>query len=242
MTRVLSAFLLLIFATSTVSAGDIASFRTIGFSEDSKYFAFEEYGIQDGSGFPYSTIFVINLEKDSWVPGSPFKAQLNDEREPLSAARQKAAMLATQTLTDLKMSQPALALYHRGIGEVRNSIGKVDVFYPNRTDPIAEPWDQFTLNLTEFPIAGDMNNCPDPEGTKGFRLSLTSGAQTSLLHEDTRLPKSRGCPHNYRLSAVYTPEFSGKSGPSIAILSMFKFGFEGRDRRFLAISLPKTQN
>ena len=45
------AFAAMLFAGST-SAADIASVRPIGFSSDGAVFAFEEYGIQDGSGFP----------------------------------------------------------------------------------------------------------------------------------------------------------------------------------------------
>ena len=47
------------------SAGDRAQFNPIGFSEDGRYFAFEEFGIQDGSGFPYSNTFIIDLPADN---------------------------------------------------------------------------------------------------------------------------------------------------------------------------------
>ena len=39
------------------SAGDTATPQVLGFSADGKVFAFEEYGIQDGSGFPYANRF-----------------------------------------------------------------------------------------------------------------------------------------------------------------------------------------
>ena len=42
-------------------AGDRAVIDFIGYSADSRYFAFEEFGIQDGSGFPYSSIYIIDL-------------------------------------------------------------------------------------------------------------------------------------------------------------------------------------
>src|SRR5690606_36811639 len=38
-------------------AGDTASLDVLGYSPDGKVFAFEEYGIADGSGFPYSNIY-----------------------------------------------------------------------------------------------------------------------------------------------------------------------------------------
>ncbi len=51
-------------------ASDVSQFAPIGFSEDGKIFAFEEFGVQDGSGFPYSSIFVIDLVRDAFVDGS----------------------------------------------------------------------------------------------------------------------------------------------------------------------------
>ena len=47
-------------------AGDRALVDIIGYSENANYFAFEEFGIQDGSGFAYSNIYVVDLETDSW--------------------------------------------------------------------------------------------------------------------------------------------------------------------------------
>ncbi|MGE6786024.1 DUF2259 domain-containing protein, partial [Ensifer adhaerens] len=37
---------------SPALAGDYAALQPIGFSADGNVFAFEEYGVQDGSGFP----------------------------------------------------------------------------------------------------------------------------------------------------------------------------------------------
>ena len=50
-------------------AGDRALIDLIGYSEDGRIFAFEEFGIQDGSGFPYSNIYVVDLPADKWAYG-----------------------------------------------------------------------------------------------------------------------------------------------------------------------------
>ncbi len=55
-------------------AGDRAQIDLIGYSDDGSYFAFEEFGIQDGSGFAYSSIYVVDLVDDSWVVGTPIRA------------------------------------------------------------------------------------------------------------------------------------------------------------------------
>ena len=72
------------------AAGDVASVDILGFSADGKVFAFEEYGIQDGSGFPYANRFYINTTTDEFVAGSPVRVRLDDESQTLETARQQA--------------------------------------------------------------------------------------------------------------------------------------------------------
>ena len=64
-------------------AGDRALIDYVGFSADFRYFAFEEFGIQDGSGFAYSNIFVVDLATDSWVVGTPVRVQAESETTTL---------------------------------------------------------------------------------------------------------------------------------------------------------------
>ncbi len=80
MRRALAALLLSVVAGSA-QAADGAQSRPIGFSPDRRYFAFEQYGVQDGSGFAYSDIFVIDLSNDSWVKGSLCVCSTSRKRE-----------------------------------------------------------------------------------------------------------------------------------------------------------------
>ena len=71
--------------TGRALAADAADRAIIGFSADGRYFAFEEFGIQDGSGFAYANIFVLDLEDDKWVEGSPVRVQKREDasQQPL---------------------------------------------------------------------------------------------------------------------------------------------------------------
>jgi len=62
-------------AASPAFAGDRANLNILGYSEDGRYFAFEEYGVHDGSGGNYSDIYVIDLPADKWTYGSPFTVE-----------------------------------------------------------------------------------------------------------------------------------------------------------------------
>src|SRR4051812_44181294 len=84
----LAASLLLLTAAPAL-AGDAAQFDPIGFSEDGRYFGYEEYGIQDGSGFPYDNIYVVDLIADKWV-GAPVRVRLDDDSAGVPQARQQA--------------------------------------------------------------------------------------------------------------------------------------------------------
>ncbi|HTO31267.1 MAG TPA: DUF2259 domain-containing protein, partial [Pararhizobium sp.] len=83
----------------TALAADIASFRSIGFSDDSSVYAFEEYGVEDGSGFPFSNIFFIDTQNDTFLPGTPIRVRLQDEDAALGKARAEAATKAAPLVT-----------------------------------------------------------------------------------------------------------------------------------------------
>ena len=67
---------------SAAYAGTLAELGSTGFSDDGAYFAFEQYGIQDGSGFAYASFTIVDVKTDSWVPGTPVKVRLDDETQP----------------------------------------------------------------------------------------------------------------------------------------------------------------
>ena len=89
-----AALLASVLSTTAASAGDFASFQPIGFSADGSVFAFEEYGVQDGSGFPYSNIFFIDTRKDAFLPGTPIRLRIDEENTSLAEVRARAAAKA----------------------------------------------------------------------------------------------------------------------------------------------------
>jgi predicted secreted protein len=219
-------------------AGDRALIDPIGFSEDGRYFAFEEFGIQDGSGFAYSSIYVVDLPADKWTYGSPFRAQAAEEAPdtPLAAVRAEAMGKAGDKLGPLGIAVPAeiLVLVGDGVGGGAKSLSWST---PRCCGPGETEDAVLTLSLDTFP-AGSPQDCAGLIGHKalGYALQFTEAGQTSELHRDgATLPRSRGCPLDYRLHAVLAP--FGQGRPLVAILSVYPFGFEGPDRRFLAVPI-----
>lgn len=67
MKSIVYAVLILFIAHSVLNAGNLASVNFLGFSDDGKFAAFEQYWIQDGSGFPEAEIIIISTCDNSVV-------------------------------------------------------------------------------------------------------------------------------------------------------------------------------
>lgn len=236
---VFSTLIFALLSVSNIFAAERAEFDLIGYSHGGKYFAFEEYGIQDGSGFAYSTIYVLSLENDAWVGGSPFHVQAGDETTQLAEIRSQALRAAMGPLGTYNISTPARLIALNGDGEPESDELTLDFGVPGYSDPSSH-FGSYELSFDIF-SAPSGENCMDYFGdeAKGFRLKLDDGATTTVLHEDTRVPTSRGCPVTYRASAVAIPFDAYDIDHGVALVSVWSYGFEGMDRRFIAVPLNK---
>lgn len=234
----LAASLALVAAVSAPAlAGDRAMIELIGYSTEGNYFAFEEYGIQDGSGFPYSNIYVVDIRTDSWIPGSPFRARLDEDGANTARARQEARELAAEAIDGLDIHAPAQFIALNGDGEPVD--GKTLDFGAVGWDPGAiVGMNRLTLETFDADSPTDCEALIG-EKAKGYRLTLESGRVAPVvLHEDgVKLPNSRGCAMDYRIFGVVTGDALTVLDGAMVIVSVYPFGFEGPDRRFLAVPL-----
>jgi predicted secreted protein len=221
-------------ATAPAVAGDRALIEFLGYSADGRYFAFEEFGVQDGSGFPYSTVYIIDLPADAWVSGSPYRARIDDDGADVADVREQAMDLAEDKLDALGISVPAHAIAVLGDGEVIDDGHRLVFGTPGFGLETIQSEHELTLDVV--PLGSNMD-CSIIDGeVLGFTLSLDG----KEIHADEGpLPASRGCAMGYRIYAVVRPAewFFGATPRSVAIISNFPFGFEGPDRRFLAVPL-----
>lgn len=222
-------------ATAALAA-DNAERAAIGFSPDGRYFAFEQYGVQDGSGFPYAEIFVIDLDANQWVKGSPFRERLEDETASVSSARAKAAKSAAALIGQLKTAEPgdalAAQLPTQAVAD-RHRIG-FDPFYQSQAN---QKGGQYTLSLELVPFAAP-ESCYAEDGKQmGFRLTLKdneSGSEKEV-HKDTAIPSSRYCPRDYDISDVISYRPGAGPARQVALIGVYMPGFEGVNRRYIAV-------
>lgn len=228
--------LALMAAPAPALAGDRALIDFIGFSEDSRYFAFEEFGIQDGSGFAYSTIYVVDLDDDTWVVGTPIRVQADDEGQPLSQIRAEARLAAEDDIEDLGIDVPAELAALIGDGAPGNDGVRLRFGTPGY-EPGTVSGD-YELQLSTFPTKA-ASPCTEwfSADPLGYELTIVDNGTSRLLHRDTTLPRSRGCPFTYRLYGVVLPFEAGSISNAVGIISVYPGGFEGPDRRFIAVPL-----
>lgn len=213
--------------------GDSAQFNALGFSADGRHFAFEQFGIQDGSGFPYSEIFLIDLDTDRFVGGTPVRARVDDEGADLSAARQQAFGEASEALNAHGIYRPAVPVALRGDGEI-GDVG-LTLSYGIPSFGLADIEGQYDLSLELFKAPSSMD-CSLFEGDPiGFALKRETDGELSEVYRDTRVPASRHCVVTYKFYGVFIPFESYDNASAVAVLSVWSHGFEGPDRRFIAL-------
>ena len=227
---------LLLLMAGPALAGDRAQIDLIGYSDDGSYFAFEEFGIQDGSGFAYSSIYVVDLVDDSWVVGTPIRAVAEDENVPLTEIRAEAADKVANYIVTLGIEVPASFVAMVGDGVPDNDAQTLTFGVPQYGVGAVEG--SHTLQMTRFDTTS-ATPCLEWFGSqpRGYQLTSADATGTRVVHRDDSLPRSRGCPVDYRLYGVVLPFADEALSEAVAIVSVYTFGFEGPDRRFIVVPL-----
>ncbi|MBG1233036.1 DUF2259 domain-containing protein [Aestuariivirga litoralis] len=238
--------LALCLASATPSfAGDGAELNILGFSADSRYFAFEQFGEQDGSGYAFDEIFVVDLTKDAWVKDSPIRV-LGKDDEKLGVVMQQARAKYAALEKTYAITSPVRVLARSPVYEViedRKTI-TFDTWYmssefgstPDVPDTLKEV--RYVLSVAEKPLPRP-STCPEDMGDdyKGFTLKLKSikdGSERELV-SDAAIPNSRGCPFGYDVQAVVDGFSDTQTDQVVAILGVYSLGFEGKDLRYMAV-------
>lgn len=219
-----------LFGASLAKAGDYAERRIIGFSANGAYFAYEQFGVQDGSGFPYSDIFILNIANDTWAGGSPFRTRLDDDTQGVNAARAANANMAASAIASLGISTSGTLLAANPITE--SGADPLQVRF--RPTPYFDT--EWQLDMSEFPLTA--SGCSGFEADiRGFSLTLTmeDGQPPRKLHQDHSIPSSRKCPLNYGISDVILNGSYNMTSQLIVLVRVLSVGFEGPDLRYIAI-------
>ncbi len=217
-------------------AGDLAEVDVLGFSADGGIFAFEEYGVQDGSGFPYANRYYIDTAHDSFVAGTPVRVTLQDENATLADARDAARQQSQQIISDSELAaHPGFRAGWNAVTELSADPHRIAV----NPRPVMPPIDgslEFRLEEVGVATPSDCENLGDVVGFRLLRIGTAGGSTTSVLHEDDHIPDSRGCPLGYRIGGVQTYHPQSGSPVFALLIAIRSFGFEGPDYRWIAVT------
>lgn len=224
-------FLILVCSASLV-AGDFAKLEVLGFSQDGRYLAFEEFGTLDGSGFPYSSIFFIDTSKNSFA-ASPVTVRIDRENASEAAARSRAGLLAAKSLRQFRIvrGNTGSLVVSRLLTDLSSENKEDSARFAEEVGSMYHKGD-YELQLKENKVT--VKPCDDyGDDTFMFELVLKSRENdwSRSLQKDTTLPASRGCALDYGIRSVYVYK------EMVAVfLNVYTRGFEGPDLRHLVVT------
>ena len=233
-----SIFLFLAGVFGNLSAGDTSRLHIIGFSDNGAYFAYERYGIEEGSLDAYSEVFIIDVAKNMYAL-PPLRIKGSIDTTHLTEIREQNIQAAARFLESFKIDRRIkgeLVVYHPYTDltyqDTRQYFSTADdsVRFLDPTDfRLTGEHPEYTLLLKHFP---DKRICPIwEEPAQLMELILKSGAGSKTLQKDAHLPGSRGCVLCYRIERVYVYK-----DRIVVFLAATLPGFEGFSIRHVVVS------
>ncbi|MCS6759137.1 MAG: DUF2259 domain-containing protein [Candidatus Devosia euplotis] len=176
------------------------------------------------------------MVEDSWAVGTPIRVRADDDNVPLTDIRARARAKAANDIAMLGIDVPGefVAIIGDGVLDVdaQTLAFGTPGFRPGEANG------SHTLELTRF---GTRSATPCQEwfgaAPIGYQLLVQDDAGGRVVHRDDSLPRSRGCPVDYRLFGVVLPFADEPLSHAVGIISVYTYGFEGPDRRFIAVPL-----
>lgn len=233
------ALVVFLICITTARAGDFANLNFIGFSKDGRYLAFEEYGIQDGSGWAYSNFYFVDVAKNVYAAPS-ITIRIENDYATERQARTKAKLAAAASLRKLRIVE-------RNVGTqvVSRLLTDVSVNHYLSSDTGKTQSVEFAEIIASMYRKGEYELVMNPSEIKVKDCEYTDQSvyklelllkdkdldKTLVLQRDSALPKSRSCPLSYAIQHVYLYE------NNIAVfLNTYHMGFEGPDMRYLVVT------
>jgi len=218
-------------------AGDEATLDFMGFSADGRYLMFEQFGWQDGSGFPYSDIIFVDVVKNSFV-NAPVSVVLGEDEWDQSAS-ERAIEQARDRIIDLN-----ILIGNTGYHIISQSRGEPHID-PHRvcfsdTDlPLDSLGKYFrcVLSLTEIECSdsASMNMDFGPSKMLELTINIPDQNEPQVLQKDSKLPQRRGYVLSYHISDVYM--YRSTDATYLAVFINYTTpGFEGPDIRYMVVT------
>jgi predicted secreted protein len=228
MKKILASLICFGFSTATF-AGDLYEFKNLGFSKDGKYFSFMQSAELDGSGFSSARVTVVEVAKNSIVDSS--NVLLKNDGATVAQAEAKA-------LSQIRFSNFNI-VPGKNLG--RTLLERLNSDLSTYTSTTVRKFfgGYLSFTVTEQKDTNAKFECYF-EGQESALLTLTmitepDDNQTPIvLQQDSRVPASRACAHDYKVSHIIETDAA-----TVVMVSYRTPGFEGRNLNFMAVTTNK---
>jgi len=223
-------------AGGAAKAGDAAELEILGFSNDGGVFAFEEYGIQDGSGFPYANRYYIDTDTDTFLKETPIRVRIDDETASLADARRQARDKGEAVVKQAELAaNPGFTAGFNAITELSADPYRM-VVNPWPVFPAIDKPLEFRLDILPFGEVAQCHGMGEAVGLRLLRVDASEGGRTENVHEDKALPQSRNCPTGYSIGAIQTFSTQNHLSHYAVMIAVQQVGFEGPNHRWMAVT------
>jgi predicted secreted protein len=203
-------------------AGDATLLTMAGFSGNGAYVAFQETATGDGSGFPYSTLSIVDVARNALVYQTT--TTLENAGASENQARAKVMLEAGASLKKYGIKPGDQGRFV--LGNSANGGGAT----PAKTDFEFEALGRtYSLEIN----TKDLPEIPECDVTRQLlEVTLFVGKTSRILQRDTKLPESRRCAYNYELHSVFL-----KGSSLVAFIAVSTPGFEGPNLDWMAVTM-----
>jgi hypothetical protein len=227
--------MLLLACASPALAASSATFAPIGYSADDRYFAFEEFSIGDEGTAPFSSIHIIDLATGEEASGAPFLVDAGEDLYAFIDVRRDVAALAAEALGAIDIDTPGTLIALIGDG-IEDAGTHLRFGVPGTDGPHPRP----APNARTHPTPPHRPHEERSEGAARTSVAFTlwllvDNGWHTIYPQQAELPMF--CPRDFRIYGVVQPYNGSDINGLVAIVSVYSSGFEGFDRRFLALPL-----
>jgi len=229
-----SILFLLSLTATTAWAGDAATLNFIGFSSNGKHLAFQQYGVTDGKGAAYATLYFLDVV-DNRYQDKPIET-IEDYKSGSPSGREAQETVRQLNLDQAKTQLSALEITagNTGMQVVSHSPYDTDInSHIARFTLDLKSNLKYEINLEEHQTKAEADCGNHLIDTSGFTLSLKQGEnKPKVLQQDSKVPKSRGCPLHYHIQDVYVY----KNKYIAVFIHVYTSSFEGKNMRYIAVT------
>jgi predicted secreted protein len=202
-------------------AGDTTLLTLTGFSANGAHVAFQQTATGDGSGFPYSTLSVIDVARNTMVYQKT--TSLENPGATENQARAKVLLEAGAALKKYGIKPGDQGQFVLG-----NSTNGGGATLPKSQFEFNALGRAYSLEIT----TQDLPDIPECDATRQLlEIRLYSRNASRSLQRDTKLPESRRCAYGYELHSVFL-----KGSSLVVFIAVTGPGFEGPNLTWMAVT------